>query len=68
MQTIGDALGFVVGELSDHNYAQSLDFYRFWCTTGQTHLRIPSDRSPMASRWLALGSGQVAPVVLPAGH
>ena len=44
MQTIGDALNFVVGELSDHNYAQSLDFYRFWCGTGQTHLQIPSDQ------------------------
>ena len=44
MQTIGDALGFVVGELSDKNYAQSLDFYRFWCSTGQTHLQIPSDQ------------------------
>ena len=43
MQTIGDALGFVVGELSDQNYAQSLDFYRFWCSTGQTHVQIPSD-------------------------
>ena len=44
MQTIGDALGFVVGELSDHNYTQSLDFYRFWCSTEQTHLQIPSDQ------------------------
>ena len=44
MQTIGDALGFVVGELSDHNYTQSLDFYRFWCSTEQTHLQSPSDQ------------------------
>ena len=44
MQTIGEALGFVFGELSDHNYERSLDFYRFWCGTGQTHLQIPSDQ------------------------
>ena len=45
MQTIGDALNFVVGELSDQNYAQSLDFYRFWCSARQTHLQIPSDQT-----------------------
>jgi len=43
MGTIGGALGFVVGGLSDKNYTRSLDFYRFWFSTGQTFLRIPSD-------------------------
>ena len=43
-QTIGEALGLVARELSDKNYAQSLDFYRFWCGTGQTYLQIPSDQ------------------------
>jgi len=44
MQTVGEALGFVVGELSDNNYAQSLDFYRFWLETGGAYLEIPSDQ------------------------
>jgi len=44
MGTIGEALGLVVGELSDKNYAQSLDFYRFWLGTGQTYTHIPSDQ------------------------
>jgi len=43
-RTIGDALGFVVGELSDKNYSQSLDFYRFWLGSGQTHTEVPSDQ------------------------
>jgi len=33
MQTIKEALGFVVGELSDENYAKTLAFYRFWFET-----------------------------------
>jgi len=44
MQTIEEALGFVVGELSDENYAESLAFYRFWSETGRTYLEIPSDQ------------------------
>jgi len=44
MRTIADALGFVVGELSDKNYSQSLDFYRFWLGSGQTHTEVPSDQ------------------------
>ena len=44
MQTIEEALSFVVGELSDKNYALSLNFYRFWFETGGTHLEIPSDQ------------------------
>ena len=44
MQTIGGALDLVVGELSDENYAQSLDFYRFWLGTGQADIQIPPDQ------------------------
>ena len=44
MQTIEGALGLVIGELSDQNYAQSLDFYRFWLDTGQTYVQIPPDQ------------------------
>ena len=44
MQTIGEALGFVAGGLSDKNYAQSLDFYHFWLGTGRTHIQVPSDQ------------------------
>jgi len=44
MRSIGEALGLVVGELSDQNYAQSLDFYRFWLGAGQTYTQIPLDQ------------------------
>jgi len=44
MRTIGEALGLVVGGLSDQNYAQSLGFYRFWLDTGRTYIQIPSDQ------------------------
>ena len=44
MQTVREALGLVVGELSDQNYAKSLDFYRFWLGTGQAHIQVPSDQ------------------------
>jgi len=42
MRTIGEALGFVVGKLSDQDHAQSLVFYRFWFETGGSYLEIPS--------------------------
>jgi len=44
MKTIGEALGFVVGELSDENYATALTFYRYWFETGGDYLQIPSDQ------------------------
>ena len=44
MQTVGEALGLVVGELSDNNYTQSLEFYRFWLDTGRAYVQIPSDQ------------------------
>jgi len=44
MQTVGEALGLVAGELSDQNYAQSLEFYRFWLGADQTYIQVPSDQ------------------------
>ena len=44
MQTVNEALGFVVDELSVQNYAQSLAFYRFWAETGGGYVEIPSDQ------------------------
>ena len=43
MKNIQDALGSVLGGLSDENYNQSLAFYRHWLEIGQTYSRIPSD-------------------------
>lgn len=34
----------MAGRLSDQNYTQLLDFYRFWCGTGQTYLQVPPDQ------------------------
>ena len=34
----------VVGQLSDQNYTQSFDLYRFWFDIGQTYYQIPSDK------------------------
>ena len=44
MEEIDKALGLVVEKLSDENYAQSIDFYRFWFGIGQTYHQIPSDQ------------------------
>ena len=44
MEEIDKALGSTVGALSDENYAQSLDFYRFWFDIGQTYYQFPSDQ------------------------
>ena len=41
MEDIDKALGTVVRKLSDDNYAQSLEFYRFWFGIGQTYHRTP---------------------------
>jgi len=45
MEAIDETLGSVVGELSDQNYSQSLDFYHFWFEIGQTYYQIPSDQT-----------------------
>jgi len=44
MEEIDQALGSVVGGLSDKNYEHSLAFYRLWFDIGQTHPQIPSDQ------------------------
>ena len=44
MTTVEGALELVIYELSDQNYEQSLDFYRFWLDAGQTYVQIPSDQ------------------------
>jgi len=44
MEEIKKALDLVLGQLSDKNYAHSLDFYRFWFNIGQTYHQFPSDQ------------------------
>lgn len=44
MGDIEKALGLVVGDLSDQNYAQSLPFCRFWSDIGQTYHGTPHDQ------------------------
>ena len=44
MEEIDGGLGSAVGALSDQNYAQSLDFYRFWFGVAQAHYQVPSDQ------------------------
>ena len=44
MEEIDEALGTVVGRLSDENYSESLDFYRLWFEIGQTHHQTPPDQ------------------------
>jgi len=41
MEDIKGALGSVVDNLSDQNYARSLEFYRFWIDIGQSYHQIP---------------------------
>ena len=44
MGDINYALNSTFGTLSDQNYAESFDFYRFWFDIGHTYHQIPSDR------------------------
>ena len=44
MEDIDNALDSVFESLSDQNYAESFDFYRFWFDIGHTYHQIPSDR------------------------
>jgi len=44
MEEIENALGLVVGQLSDQNYAHSTAFYHLWFDIGQTYPQIPSDQ------------------------
>jgi len=56
MQTINEALGLMLGELSDENYADTLAFYRSWCEAGGAYLEIPFDQIVDAI-WNHRGSG-----------
>ena len=44
MEDIDYALNTTFANLSDQNYAESFDFYRFWFDIGHTYHQIPSDR------------------------
>jgi len=44
MDEVNAALDLAVGKLSDENYAQSLDFYRFWFSIGEAYYQIPPDQ------------------------
>ena len=44
MGCIENALGSVVGKLSDENYAQSSAFYQLWLDIAQTYPETPSDQ------------------------
>ena len=61
--TIDKALGLVIRNLSDQNYAESFASYRFWLDIGQTYYQIPPDQifdviwnNRTASSWIELGS------------
>ena len=44
MQDIDDTLDSTFRDLSNQNYAESFDFYRFWFDIGHTYHQTPSDR------------------------
>ena len=44
MADIHAALGSTINKISDENYDQSLDFYRFWFEIAQTYSQIPPDQ------------------------
>jgi len=44
MDHINHGLNSTLGSLSDQNYAESFDFYRFWFDIGHTYHQIPSNR------------------------
>ena len=63
--TIDKALGLVIRNLSDKNYAESLASYRFWFDIGQTYYQISPDKTfdviwknRAASSSIDVGSGQ----------
>jgi len=58
MEEIDKALDSTLGQLSDENYARSLDFYRFWFDIGQTYHQVPSGQIFNAlwnNRWKGSG-------------
>jgi len=60
MKDIGKALGPVVSNLSDENYAESLAFYRFWIDIGQTYHKISPDLI-FDTIWTNRTTGSIAP-------
>ena len=58
MEEIDAALRLTVGRLSDQNYTQSLDFYRFWFEIGQTYYQVLSDQTFNAI-WDNRGAGSM---------
>ena len=62
MNYVDSALGSVVSQLSDENYAHSLAFCHLWFDIGQTHDQTPTDRLFDAiwnNRWM--GSSTINP-------
>ena len=60
MEEIDRALNSAVGGLSDENYAQSLDFYRFWFGITQTYYQIPPDQI-LEAIWKNRGASSIDP-------
>jgi len=60
MADVENALGPVVRNLSDKNYAESLVFYCFWFDIGQTYHQIPPDLIP-DTIWKNRGTGSIVP-------
>ena len=58
--SIKSALGSVVGQLSDENYAHSLAFYRLWFDIGQTYPKNPSDQIS-DTIWNNRGTSSIVP-------
>ena len=58
--SIKSALGSVVGNLSDDNYAHSLAFYRLWFDIGQTYPQIPSGQIS-DTIWNNRGTSSIVP-------
>ena len=64
--TINKALGLVIHNLSDENYAESLASYRFWLGIGQIYYQTPPDQifeviwnNRAVSSWIDPGSGRL---------
>ena len=58
MEEIDNGLGSAIGGLSDENYAQSLDFCRFWFDIAQTYHQVPSDQV-FDAIWKNRGTGGI---------
>ena len=58
MEELQRALGPVVGQLSDQNYAHSTTFYHLWFDIGQTYPQTPSDQIS-DTIWNSRGTGSI---------